>query len=75
VQVVETWSQWAASGRLQHASFRQQAVQALRGLAEALHKPTDSSRMVSSDGLGYPSLSHFDVRFFSVVNMLNIVWC
>ncbi|KAL0029218.1 hypothetical protein WJX79_003866 [Trebouxia sp. C0005] len=43
--VVETWSQWAASGLLQHASFRQQAVQVLRLLAQALHRPTDRSRM------------------------------
>ncbi|KAL0039071.1 hypothetical protein WJX77_007043 [Trebouxia sp. C0004] len=43
--VVETWSQWAASGLLQHASFQLQAVQALRLLAEVLHKPTDSPRM------------------------------
>ena len=59
MQVVETWSQWAASGLLQHTSFRQQSVQALQLLAEALHKPTDRPRLVSSDGLGLPSLLHF----------------
>ena len=36
-QVVETWSQWVASGLLRHASLRQQAMQALRLLADQLH--------------------------------------
>lgn len=43
-QVVETWSQWAASGLLAHASFRQKAMQALRRLAEALHRLNHKDR-------------------------------
>lgn len=37
LQVVETWSQWAASGLLQHTSFRQPATAALQQLADMLH--------------------------------------
>ena len=42
LQVVETWSQWAGSGLLQHSSFRQPAMAALRHLADMLHatRPT-----------------------------------